>query len=277
MNKPVCPATSPDLLESFEGGIATLTMNRPEARNALSLPMFDALMSALPRLAKDPAVRLVVLTGAGKAFCSGGDVKGFARRAAGEGGATSAVSFDDRVTDLRARMEVSRWLHEMPKPTLAVIPGPAAGAGLSLALACDLRIAASDAKLTTAFSKVGLAGDFGGSYFLNHLVGAARARELYFTGQVLLGEAAERMGLVNRVAPADQLAAAAQAWATELAALPTVAVGYMKRNLNAGLTATLSQVLDTEAVHMVRTFETEDHKAAAAAFVAKQAPVFKGR
>jgi 2-(1,2-epoxy-1,2-dihydrophenyl)acetyl-CoA isomerase len=268
------PPPTTDLLETFAGGIATLTINRPEARNALSLPMFDQLLSALPRLAKDPAVRLVVLTGAGRAFCSGGDLKGFARRAAGEPG---AASFDDRVTDLRQRMEVSRWLHEMPKPTLAVIPGPAAGAGLSLALACDLRIAAEDAKLTTAFAKVGLAGDFGGTYFLNHLVGAAKARELYFSGQVLRGDEAARMGLVNRAVPFDQLAQAAAAWAAELAALPTVALGYMKRNLNAALTGTLSQVLDTEAVHMVRTFETEDHKGAAAAFVAKQVPVFKGR
>ena len=265
---------SQDLLESFDGGIATLTMNRPEARNALSLAMFDGLSEALPRLAQDPAVRLVVLTGAGAAFCAGGDVKGFARRAAG-GPATA--SFDHKVTDLRARMEVARWLHEMPKPTLAVIPGPAAGAGLSLALACDLRIAADDAKLTTAFAKIGLSGDFGGSYFLNHLVGAAKAREMYFTGQVLRGDEALRIGLVNRAVPAAQLAEAARAWAGELAALPTVAIGYMKRNLNAGLQGTLAQVLDAEAIHMIRTFETQDHKGAAAAFVEKRPPAFQGR
>ena len=263
-----------DLLETIDGGIATLTMNRPEARNALSAAMFDGLSEALPRLAKDASVRLVVLTGAGAAFCSGGDVKGFARRAAGQ---ASSASFDDKVTDLRDRMEVSRWLHEMPKPTLAVIPGPAAGAGLSLALACDLRIAADDAKLTTAFSKIGLSGDFGGSYFLNQLVGAAKAREMYFTAQVLRGDEAQRIGLVNRAVPAAQLAAAAAAWAAELAALPTVAVGYMKRNLNTGLRGSLSDVLDAEAVHMVRTFETDDHKGAAAAFVEKRAPSFKGR
>lgn len=265
---------SQDLLETIEGGIATLTMNRPEARNALSMEIFAGLSEALPRLAKDPAVRLVVLTGAGAAFCSGGDVKGFARRAAG-GPATA--SFDDKVTDLRERMEVSRWLHEMPKPTLAVIPGPAAGAGLSLALACDLRIACDTAKLTTAFSKIGLSGDFGGSYFLNHLVGAAKAREMYFSGEVVVGEEAQRIGLVNRVVPAAQLADAARAWAAELAALPTVAIGYMKRNLNAGLRGSLADVLDAEAIHMVRTFETSDHKGAAAAFVEKRAPKFDGR
>ena len=138
-----------DLLETIEGGIATLTMNRPEARNALTRDMMQALAEALPRLANDPAVRLVVLTGAGAAFCSGGDVKGFARNVAG---APATTSFDLKVTDLRMRMEAVRWLHEMPKPTLAVIPGAAAGAGLSLALACDLRISADDAKFTTAFS-----------------------------------------------------------------------------------------------------------------------------
>jgi len=262
-----------DLLETIERGIATITMNRPEARNALTREMMLALCEALPRLAADPSVRLVVLTGAGNAFCSGGDVKSFAKNAAG---APATVSFDQKVTDLRARMEVSRWLHEMPKPTLAVIPGPAAGAGLSLALACDLRIAAEDAKLTTAFSKIGLSGDFGGSYFLNHLVGAGKAREMYFTGQVLRGDEAQRIGLVNRALPAAQLAEAARAWAAELAALPTIAIGYMKRNLNTGLRASLSDVLDAEAIHMIRTFETDDHKAAAAAFVEKRAPQFEG-
>jgi len=265
---------SQDLLETIEGGVATLTMNRPEARNALSTAMFDGLYEALPRLANDPAVRVVVLTGAGAAFCSGGDVKGFARRASGE---AATMTFDHRVTDVRTRMEVSRWLHEMPKPTLAVIPGPAAGAGLSLALACDMRIASEDAKLTTAFSKIGLSGDFGGSYFLNHLVGAAKAREMYFTGQVLSGAEAQRIGLVNRAVPAAQLAEAARAWAAELAALPTIAVGYMKRNLNIGLRGSLSDVLDAEAIHMIRTFETHDHKAAAVAFVEKRAPKFEGR
>jgi 2-(1,2-epoxy-1,2-dihydrophenyl)acetyl-CoA isomerase len=263
-----------DLLESFEGGIATLTMNRPEARNAFSREMMDALSEALPRLANDPAVRLVVLTGTGAAFCAGGDVKGFAKNA---GGAPVTMTFDHKVTDLRARMEVVRWLHEMPKPTLAVIPGPAAGAGFSLAVACDLRIAAEEAKFTTAFSKIGLSGDFGGSYFLNLLVGAAKAREMYFSGQVIRGDEAARIGLVNRAVPAAQLAQAAHAWALELASLPTLAVGYMKRNLNAGLRGSLAATLDSEAIHMVRTFETEDHKAAAVAFVEKRPPVFNGK
>ena len=265
-----------DLIERIEDGVATLTMNRPDSRNALSREMMVALAESLQRLALDPAVRCVVLTGAGRAFCSGGDVKGFAARA-GQGGGGDEPTFDQKVTDLRARMEAVRWLHEMPKPTLAVIPGPAAGAGLSIALACDLRIAATDSKMTTAFSKVGLSGDFGGSYFLNHLVGAAKAREMYFTAQVVSGEEALRIGLVNRAVPYETLEAAARAYAQELLHLPTVAVGYMKRNLNAGLQGTLSNVLDSEAIHMIRTFDTEDHKGAARAFVEKRAPEFHGR
>jgi 2-(1,2-epoxy-1,2-dihydrophenyl)acetyl-CoA isomerase len=267
-----------DLIETLQDGVATLTMNRPEVLNALSRPMVEAMAQALPRLALDPAVRVVVLTGAGRAFCSGGDVKGFAQAAhAAAGQGAAPMTFDQRVNDLRVRMEVIRWLHEMPKPTLAVIPGAAAGAGLSLALACDLRLASDNAKLSTAFARIGLSGDFGGSYFLNHLVGAAKARELYFTGRMVDAAEALHMGLLNRTVPAEQLQAAAQAFALELAALPTIALGYMKKNLNLGLRGSLADVLDSEAIHMVRTFETQDHKQAAQAFVDKRMPRFEGR
>ena len=265
---------TPELEETFADGIATLTLNRPASRNALTTEMLFELAQAMPRLAQDPAVRLVVLTGKGGAFCAGGDVKGFANRAADS---SNAPTFEQSAQTLRARMEVSRWLHEMPKPTLAVISGPAAGAGLSLALACDMRIAADEAKLTTAFSKVGLSGDFGGSYFLTQILGAAKAREMYFTAEVILGKEAARMGLVNRSVPGEQLAQAAADYARELASLPTIAVGYMKRNLNAAMQNSLSEVLDLEATHMIRTFETHDHKAAAVAFVEKRAPQFEGR
>jgi 2-(1,2-epoxy-1,2-dihydrophenyl)acetyl-CoA isomerase len=265
------------LIETFHDGIATLTMNRTEARNALSGEMQAALSEAVPRLAADRKVRVIVLTGAGGAFCAGGDVKGFASRNADGGGGGRAFDLEARVHGLRQAMDVVRLLAEAPKPTLAVIPGAAAGAGLSLALACDIRVAAADAKLTTAFSKVGLAGDYGGSYFLTQLVGAAKARELYFTADVILGSEAAALGIVNEAVPRDELAAAGERWARKLASLPTIAVGYMKRNLNAAAHSTLGEVLDLEAMHMVRTFMTEDHKGATAAFVEKRAPEFHGR
>ncbi|HWF00253.1 MAG TPA: enoyl-CoA hydratase [Caulobacteraceae bacterium] len=267
---------SQELIETFEDGVATLTLNRPEARNALTAEMQAGLNEAMPRLAADSKVRCVVVTGAGAAFCAGGDVKGFAARTGAPGGG-GGLDIERRAHDLRAGTEICRFLHEMPKPTLAVIPGPAAGAGLSIALACDLRIASETAKLTTAFSKVGLAGDYGGSWFLSQLVGAAKARELYFLSEVISGAEACRLGIVNRAVPADEIVEAGRAWARELAALPTKAIGYMKRNLNAAAHATLSEVLDLEAFHMVRTMTTEDHKNASAAFVRKEKPVFEGR
>ena len=257
------------LLESFDDGVATLTMNRPEARNAMSGEMMAAMHEALPRLAADPNVRCVVLTGAGGAFCAGGDVKGFASEASGgggdgrEGAPERGFDLEGRAHGLRQGMELSRILHEMPKPTLAAIPGPAAGAGFSLALACDLRIALDTAKLTTAFSKVGLSGDYGGSFFLPYLVGQAKARELYFTAQVVSGQEAFDMGLVSRVADADSFEAEVRSFAQELASLPTVAVGYMKKNLNAAYGGSLSDTFDREALHMIRCFMTDDHKGAA--------------
>ena len=220
-------------------------------------------------------MRAVVLTGAGGAFCAGGDVKGFA--ASNEGGSGSDATMEDRIYSLRSGMELSRLLHEMPKPTLAIIPGPAAGAGLSLALACDLRFALDTAKITTAFSKIGASGDYGGSYFLPYLVGAAKAKELYFSADVLTGQEAYEIGMVSKVAGADTFEEESKAYAKYLASLPTTAVGYIKKNLNAAQHSSLSQVFDMEAEHMVRSMMTEDHKEAAKAFVNKQAPVFKGR
>ncbi len=272
------------LIETFADGVATLTMNRPEARNAMTGDMMATMQEALPRLAADPQVRCVVLTGAGGAFCAGGDVKGFASQAGDaadkdEAAPTASRGFDleGRAHSLRQGMEMSRLLHEMPKPTLAAIPGPAAGAGFALALACDLRIALDTAKLTTAFSKVGLSGDYGGSFFLPYLVGQAMARELYFTARVLSGTEAQQIGLVNRVVNAADYEAAVAQLAAELAALPTVAVGYMKKNLNAAYGGSLSDTFDREALHMTRCFMTDDHKGAALAFVEKRAPNFNGR
>ena len=212
---------SDHLVETFEKGVCTLTMNRPEARNAMSSSMMAGLAEAIPRVAADKNVRAVVLTGAGGAFCAGGDVKGFAAEGGGESSG-EAPGLEERVQGLRSGMELSRILHEMPKPTLAIIPGAAAGAGLSLALACDLRFALDTAKITTAFSKIGASGDYGGSYFLPYLVGAAKAKELYFSADVISGQQAFEMGLVSKVASADTFEAESKAYGEYLAGLPTV-------------------------------------------------------
>ncbi|MBO6824777.1 MAG: enoyl-CoA hydratase/isomerase family protein [Sneathiella sp.] len=266
---------SQDILESFENGVATLTFNRPQSRNALTQEMYKILMEALPRLGADPKVRAIVLTGAGGAFCAGGDVKSFAAAASGDG--AGAYDFNQKVDGLRFRMSVTSMIHELPKPVIAAIPGPAAGAGFSIALACDMRIALDTAKLTTAFSKVGLSGDFGGSYFLTQLVGTAKARELYFSARVMTGSEAEEMGIVNKAVPAENYEAAVQEMAAQIASLPTIALGYMKKNLNKAMHSDLHSVLDAEAVHMITCFDTEDHKGAAKAFVEKKAPVFNGK
>jgi 2-(1,2-epoxy-1,2-dihydrophenyl)acetyl-CoA isomerase len=263
---------STDLLEQVKDGVAVLTLNRPDRLNAMSRPMLDALLEALPRLAEDPAVGVVVLTGAGRGFCAGGDVKAMA-----EGNELGGQTMEERAQALRSRMETSRWLHEMPKPTIAMMRGPAAGAGLSLAMACDLRIASDTVKLGTAFARVGYSGDFGGSYYLTQLVGTAKARELYFTADLLDAQQALGLGLVNRVVADARLEDETMALASRLARGPRVAYRYMKRNMNAAETASLKDMLDLEAWNHTRTGMTEDHREAARAFVEKREPQFKGR
>jgi 2-(1,2-epoxy-1,2-dihydrophenyl)acetyl-CoA isomerase len=267
---------SDDLIETFEEGVATLTMNRPEALNAMSGGMMRHMEEAIPRLANDPQVRVVVLTGAGGAFCAGGDVKGFAADAV-DSATSQSVTIEQKVAGLRAGVEVSRLLYEMPKPTLAVIPGACAGGGLSLALACDLRMVVDTAKLTTAFSRIGASGDYGGSWFLTQLLGAAKARELYFTADIISGTEAYQLGIANKLVTRDTVDEESKAYARYLASLPTVALGYMKKNLNMAQRGTLGDVLDLESMHMIRTMMTDDHKAASVAFVEKRDPEFKGR
>jgi 2-(1,2-epoxy-1,2-dihydrophenyl)acetyl-CoA isomerase len=261
-----------ELLEEVTDGVAMLTMNRPDRLNALSGPMLTAMLEALQRLATSAEVGVVVLTGAGRGFCAGGDVKAMAESREAEG-----VTLEERAQALRARMEVSRWLHEMPKPTIAMVRGAAAGAGLSLALACDLRIASDSARFATAFARVGYSGDFGGSWFLTKLVGTAKARELYFTADIIDAPTALRLGLVNRVVADTDLEKETRALAGRLARGPRVAHRYMKRNMNAAESGTLGELLDLEAWHHSRTGLTEDHREAARAFVEKREPVFKGR
>lgn len=259
-----------ELLESLAEGVATLTLNRPERLNALSTPIMEGLLEALPRLAQDLAVGVVVLTGAGRAFCSGGDVKSMAQGSAER-------TLPEAVTHLRGRMEVSRLLHEMPKPTIAMVNGPAAGAGLSLALACDLRVAGQSARFLTAFAKVGFSGDFGGSYFLAKLVGTGKARELYYTAEPLDAPQALTLGIVNQVVPDGDLVDATTTFARRLAKGPRIALSLMKQHFNAAESGTLAELLDLEAQHQIETGRTNDHKEAARAFVEKRAPVFTGR
>ena len=263
-----------DLLETKQDGVAILTMNRPEARNALSADMLAALLEALPRLAADPDVGAIIITGSGGAFCAGGDVKGFA---ATEGGANHGRSPEQAAYSLRQNMEVSRWLHDMPKITIAAIPGAAAGAGLSIALACDFRLAAKGAKITTAFAKVGLSGDFGGTYFLTQLVGSAKAKELYLLSDVILAEEAERLGVVNRTVEPAALQEESLTLARRFANGARITQGLMKKNLNTAEKGDLALSFDTEALNHSRSAQTADHAEAAKAFVEKRAPVFKGR
>jgi len=260
-----------DLLETIKDGVAVLTMNRPDRLNAMSRPMLDAMLEALQRLADDPAVGAVVLTGAGRGFCAGGDVKAMA-----EGNELGGTTMEEKAQALRSRMETSRLLHEMPKPTIAMVRGAAAGAGLSLALACDMRVAGDTARFGTAFARVGYSGDFGGSFFLTQIVGTAKARELYYTAELVDAQQALALGLVNRVVPDARLEEETMALARKIANGPRVALRYMKRNMNAAESNTLKEQLDLEAWHHTRTGMTEDHKEAARAFVEKREPVFKG-
>src|SRR5262245_37012097 len=261
-----------ELLETVKDGIAVLTMNRPDRLNALSGPMLGAMLEALQRLADDSAVGVVVLTGASRGFCAGGDVKAMA-----EGKEFGGTTMEEKAQQLRSSMETSRLLHELPKPTIAMVRGAAAGAGLSLALACDLRIASDTARFGTAFARVGYSGDFGGSFFLTQLVGTAKARELYYTADLLDAQQAVGIGLVNRVVADARLEEETHTLAARLAKGPRIAYRYMKRNLNAAETASLNEMLDLEAWHHTRCGMTEDHREATKAFVDKREPVFRGR
>lgn len=261
-----------DLLASFDDGVLTLSMNRPDARNALSRPMLQAMQQQLVAAEFDPAVRCIVLTGTGKAFCAGGDVKAMAS------GAAATRTIDEAIHQQRhSQRETAGRLFKMPKPTLAVIPGAAAGAGLSLAMSCDLRLMSNSAFLTTAFAKVGFAGDYGGTYFMTQLIGAAKARELYMLSERITADEALRLGLANWVCEHEQLAERTRELAQRLAKGPAVAYRYMKENLNRAMGGEVDECLDLEVTHHVHCAQTEDHRNAARAFVEKREPVFNGR
>ncbi|XVQ14940.1 enoyl-CoA hydratase-related protein [Spirillospora sp. CA-255316] len=251
--------TEPDeLLATLDAGVLTLVLNRPESRNALSLRMLDALAAALDDALERQDVRVIVLTGAGSAFCAGGDVATFAR------GQSIFGPMDEPEQRTRRQIESQRAtvvrLWESPKPSIALLNGPAVGAGLSLALACDLRVAAASAVLRTGFVRVGLAGDFGCSWLLTRLVGPAKATELLYLSETLPAESAREIGLVNEVVPHERLAERGLAVARRLAEGPGQALAAVKANIASALRNDLAECADDEVRTHVRLLATQDHR-----------------
>jgi 2-(1,2-epoxy-1,2-dihydrophenyl)acetyl-CoA isomerase len=257
------------VLRQIDGAVATVTINRPEARNALTAQTKVALLKALRDCGADDSVRAVILTGAGQAFCSGQDLREHAELL--ESGAapldTVRQHYNPTVETIAA----------MPKPVIAALPGVAAGAGASLAFACDFRIAAERASLLLAFARVGLGADTGASWTLQRLAGPAKAAELLMLAEPIDSATALRLGLLTSVVPDDELPAAAAELAARLAAGPTLAYAAIKESLLYGATHRLSESLEKEAELQTRLGQTEDHRAATFAFVAKQAPSYHGR
>jgi enoyl-CoA hydratase/carnithine racemase len=261
-----------------DNGVATITLNRPDKRNALSNELTPALRQMLLTVEAEPAVRCVVITGAGRAFCSGGDVSGMGGGAAQATAEGPKPMLEDAVRKLQIGQEtLTLRLFDLAKPTIAALPGAAAGAGMSIALACDLRIAAESAFVTSAFANIGLSGDYGGSWLLTQLVGVARAKELYYTSRRVGAAEALALGIFNEVVADDQLMARTQALAESIAAGPPIALRYMKENLNRAVGTDLRGALALEADRMVRCTRTEDHREAVQAFIGKRKPTFQGK
>ncbi len=262
-----------ELLCEIDQGVATITLNLPDKRNAMSDNLTTGLRQSLLDLETRSDVGCIVITGAGGAFCAGGDISNMGRLGGKPNG--GGPSEADRVRMLqRAQETLTLRIFEHPKPTIAALPGAAAGGGMSIALACDMRIAAESAFITTAFRNVGFSGDYGGSWFLTQLVGTSKARELYYTSRRVASEECLRLGIFNQVVADDQLADSTQALAREIASGPRLAVRYMKENLNRALVADLKTCLGMEAERLIRCVNTQDHKEAVAAFLEKRAPVF---
>jgi len=259
------------LLCAVADHVATVSFNRPEKRNALGDVVTPALREILLVLEADPDVRAIILTGVGKSFCAGGDVKGMA------GGSPDDRTIDDRIRALQHRQQtLTLRLYELAKPTIAALPGAAAGAGMSIALACDIRIGATSAFYASGFAAIGLSGDYGGSWQLTQIVGPAKAKEIYFTGRRVYAEEALALGLLNEVVADDDLATRAAELAKQIASGPPLALRYMKQNINRATQADFRTCLDWEADRLVRVAQTQDHKEAVRAFIEKRPPVFKG-
>jgi enoyl-CoA hydratase/carnithine racemase len=263
-----------ELLCEIRERVAVITLNRPEARNSLSDHLTPALRTMIRTCGENPDVGALLITGAGTAFCSGGDVKGMG---AHRKQAVLEISFDERVADLQERQRLlTGALVAVRKPTIAALPGPAAGAGLAIAMACDIRIAAQSAFVSTGYLRVGLSGDYGIAWLLTRLVGTARARELMFTAEKVDASRAEAIGLFNRVVPDDRLQDEAFTLARGMAQGPTLALRYMKDNLDEALAFDFTTARDHEAERLIRTTMTADHREAVQAFIEKRKPNFKG-
>lgn len=263
---------TPDVLSALKEGVMTITLNRPRAGNALNTALLEALRREVIYAETNPDVRCVIVTGAGNAFCAGGDIRNNDIRPQNTG------QIDERIAWMRTiQRDTTGRLYAMPKPTLAVINGPAAGAGLSLALACDLRLMSSAAFLLTAFATVGLPGDMGAAYFLTRLVGSGRARELMLLPERVSAEQALDAGLVNWCCPSDELGERSTEIARKLAAGPQETYACMKDNLNRAVADSLNDCLNIEAAHQIRCMMADDCHEGVAAFLEGRAPHFGHR
>jgi enoyl-CoA hydratase/carnithine racemase len=264
-----------ELLCVIRDRVAILTLNRPEVRNALSDHLTPALRRMIKSCGENAEVGALLITGAGTAFCAGGNVKGMgAHRDPNK----LALSHDEKVADLQERQRLlTGALVAVRKPTIAALPGPAVGAGLAIAMACDIRIAAETAFVSTGYLRVGLSGDYGIAWLLTRLVGTARARELMFTSDKVDASRCERIGLVNRVVPDEKLKDEAFALARSMAEGPTIALRYMKDNLDEALAFDFATARDHEAERLIRTTMTSDHREAVQAFIEKRKALFTGK
>ena len=264
-----------ELLCAIRDRVAIITLNRPEARNSLSDHLTPALRNMIKLCGENPDVGVLLITGAGTAFCSGGDVKGMG---ANRDKKKQDMPYDEKVADLQERQRLlTGALVSVRKPTIAALPGPAAGAGLAIAMACDIRIAAESAFVSTGYLRVGLSGDYGIAWLLTRLVGTARARELMFTAEKVDAARCERIGLFNRVVPDAKLQEEAFALAKSMAEGPTIALRYMKDNLDEALLFDFATARDHEAERLIRSTMTADHREAVQAFIEKRKAVFKGK
>jgi 2-(1,2-epoxy-1,2-dihydrophenyl)acetyl-CoA isomerase len=263
-------APAPVILEAKQDGIATLVLNRPDRLNALNTELAIALNDALGRLATDESVGVVVITGAGRAFCAGGDLGAL-------GKSRQAGTIAEVEPLLRAGMQMVVRMRTMPQPVIAAVNGAAAGAGLNVALAADIRIAAQEATFGQTFSKIGLFPDYGGTYFLPQLVGPAKAAELFYTGDIIDSRTALAIGLVNQIVPGAQLQAEVKALAHKIANGPALAIRAVKRKLFASGEKELMEALENEVREQMRCFISEDCSEGIRAFFEKRPPKFQGK